>query len=176
MNRRTLPALAVGLTAALTLAGCSSASSASSSTSSSTSSSDSGSSSDSSAKPPGNAPQLKVSGGYMPRPVGDLAAGFLVVTNSGGAADKLTSVTSDISDDVTIHSSENQKMRKVKYFDIPAGGELNLARGGNHIMFMGLKEQPKQGQKIGIELHFEKADPIKVELPVKEINYNPAQR
>lgn len=112
----------------------------------------------------------------MPRPVGDLAAGFLVVTNSGGAADKLTSVTSDISDDITIHSTENQKMRKVKSFDIPAGGELNLARGGNHIMFMGLKQQPEQGQKVGIELHFEKSGPIKVELPVKEINYNPAQR
>ncbi|MFJ6179849.1 copper chaperone PCu(A)C [Streptomyces sp. NPDC092295] len=172
MNRRTLPALAVGLSAALALAGCSSASSASSSSSSSTS----GSSSGASANPPGNAPRLKVSGGYMPRPVGDLAAGFLVVTNSGGAADKLTSVTSDISDDITIHSTENQKMRKVESFDIPAGGALNLARGGNHIMFMGLTQQPKQGQKVSIELHFEKADPIKVELPVKEINYNPAQR
>ncbi|RYJ30413.1 copper metallochaperone, Cox17 [Streptomyces sp. L-9-10] len=172
MNRRTLPALAVALTAALALAGCSSASSASSSSSSSAS----GSSSGSSANPSGNTPQLKVSGGYMPRPVGDLAAGFLVVTNSGGAADKLTSVTSDISDDITIHSTENQKMRKVKFFDIPAGGELNLARGGNHIMFMGLTRQPKEGQKVSIELHFEKADPIKVELPVKEINYNPAQR
>ncbi|MEV6419825.1 copper chaperone PCu(A)C [Streptomyces sp. NPDC051662] len=163
MNRRAPLALAAGLTAALALAGCSSASSASSSPSSS-------------ANPSGNTPQLKVSGGYMPRPVGDLAAGFLVVTNSGGAADKLTSVTSDISDDITIHSTENQKMRKVKSFDIPAGGELNLARGGNHIMFMSLKRQPEQGQKVGIELHFEKADPIKVELPVKEINYNPAQR
>ncbi|WP_326811179.1 copper chaperone PCu(A)C [Streptomyces scopuliridis] len=164
MNRRAPLALAACLTAALALAGCSSASSASSS------------SSDSSANPSANAPQLKVSGGYMPRPVGDLAAGFLVVTNSGGAADKLTSVTSDISDDITIHSTENQKMRKVKSFDIPAGGELNLARGGNHIMFMGLKQQPEQGQKVGIELHFEKSGPIKVELPVKEINYNPAQR
>ncbi|MFJ9033005.1 copper chaperone PCu(A)C [Streptomyces sp. NPDC102274] len=172
MSRRTPPALALGLTAALALAGCSSASSASSSSSSSTS----GSSSNSSTNPSGNTPRLKVSGGYMPRPVGDLAAGFLVVTNSGGAADKLTSVISDISDDITIHSTENQKMRKVKSFDIPAGGQLNLARGGNHIMFMGLKQQPKQGQKVGIELRFEKADPIKVELPVKEINYNPAQR
>ncbi|MFE4536727.1 copper chaperone PCu(A)C [Streptomyces scopuliridis] len=171
VSRRGPLALAIGLTAVLALAGCSSASSASSS-----SSSTSGSSSNSSANPADNAPQLKVSGGYMPRPVGDLAAGFLVVTNSGGVADKLTSVTSDISDDITIHRTENQKMRKVNSFDIPAGGELNLARGGNHIMFMGLKQQPEQGQKIGIELHFEKADPIKVELPVKEINYNPAQR
>lgn len=164
MNRRTPLTLAVGLTAALALAGCSSASS------------DASAASGSPANLSDNTPELKVSGGYMPRPVGDLAGGFLVVTNSGGVADKLTSVTSDISDDITIHRTDNQKMREVKSFDIPAGGELDLARGGNHIMFMGLKLQPKQGQKVGIELHFEKSDPIKVELPVKEINYNPAQR
>ncbi|MFJ5224314.1 copper chaperone PCu(A)C [Streptomyces sp. NPDC088400] len=150
MNRRPfpVPALAVGLAAtlALTLAGCSS-----------------------------DSPELKAEGGYMPQPVGDLAAGFLVVANHGGADDKLTSVTSGLSDDITIHQTENQKMREVKSFDIPAGGELDLERGGNHIMFMNLKQQPKQGQKVGIELHFEKTDPIKVELPVKATNYNPAQ-
>ncbi|WP_442806396.1 copper chaperone PCu(A)C [Streptomyces sp. NBC_01317] len=148
--------MAGGLTSALALAlilvGCSSGSSTSS-----------------------KSPELKVSGAYMPRPVSDLAAGFLVVTNSGGAADKLTSVTSALSDNITIHKTEDQKMMEVTSFDIPAGGTLDLARGGNHIMFAELKQQPKQGQEIGIELHFEKADPIKVELPVKETTYNPAQ-
>lgn len=150
MIRRPSPgsALVVGLTATLTLAlaGCSS-----------------------------EAPELKAEGGYMPQPAGDLAAGFIVIANHGGTDDKLTSVTSGLSDDITIHTTENQKMREVKSFDIPAGGQLDLERGGNHIMFMNLKQRPEQGQKVGIELHFEKTDPIKVELPVKAINYNPAQ-
>jgi periplasmic copper chaperone A len=155
---RTSPSLVIagGLTSTLALAlilvGCSSESSTSSKSS-----------------------ELKVSGAYMPRPVSDLAAAFLVVTNRGGAADKLTSVTSALSDDITIHKTEDQKMLEVKSFDIPAGGTLDLARGGSHIMFAKLKRQPKQGQQIGIELHFEKADPITVELPVKETTYNPAQ-
>ncbi|MFC9430064.1 copper chaperone PCu(A)C [Streptomyces sp. NPDC056987] len=149
MNRRTTSlVLTVGLTTALTLTGCSSP----------------------------DTPELTVGDGYMPRPVGDLGAGFLTVTNSGGADDKLTAVTSDISDDVTIHTTEGQKMRQVKSFDIPAGGALDLERGGNHLMFMNLKSRPEPGQKIGIELHFEKADPIKAELPVEEANYNPAAR
>ncbi|QIP85675.1 copper chaperone PCu(A)C [Streptomyces sp. Tu 2975] len=118
-------------------------------------------------------PELKVSGGFVPQPVGDMAAGFLTVENEGGSADKLTSVTSTISDDVTIHETKNQKMREVSSFDIPAGGELDLERGGNHIMFMALKQQPKQGEKVSVELHFEKSDPIKVELPVKETAHNP---
>ncbi|MCM2391422.1 copper chaperone PCu(A)C [Streptomyces albipurpureus] len=120
-------------------------------------------------------PELKVDGAFMPQPVSDTAAGFLTVHNSGSAGDKLTAVTSTLSDDVTIHESKNRKMRQVKSFGIPAEGELNLERGGNHLMFMQLKERPKKGQKVAVELHFEKSDPIKVELPVKEPTYNPAK-
>lgn len=120
-------------------------------------------------------PQLKVTGAFMPQPVSDMASGFFTITNSGGAADKLTSVTGDISEEVTIHETKDQKMREVKSFDIPAGGELSLDRGGSHLMFMGLKQKPEQGQRISVELHFEKTDPIKVDLPVKETTYNPTR-
>lgn len=51
-------------------------------------------------------------------------------------------------------------------------GELRLERGGSHIMFMGLKSTPKVGDKVTVELHFEKAGPVKVELDVKERTYD----
>ncbi|MFC5801267.1 copper chaperone PCu(A)C [Streptomyces formicae] len=121
-------------------------------------------------------PELTVSGAFMPQPVGDMAGGFLTVTNKGDAADKLTSVTSPLSDDVQIHETKDQKMRQVASFDIPAHGELALERGGNHIMFMAIKQEPKVGQQVTVELHFEKADPITVELPVKDRTYNPQHR
>ncbi|MFE7620158.1 copper chaperone PCu(A)C [Streptomyces sp. NPDC057496] len=149
MNRRTALAGVVALTAGLALAGCSTSDSE---------------------------PRLKVTGAFMPQPVGDMAAGFLVVKNDGGTADRLTSVTSPLSDDVTIHETKNQAMRMVTSFEVPAGGELDLERGGNHIMFMKLKQRPEQGEKVSIELHFEKADPIKVDLPVKETTYNPKKQ
>ncbi|GGT76574.1 hypothetical protein GCM10010207_86630 [Streptomyces atratus] len=137
---------AIALTTALTLAGCSTSDSK---------------------------PELKVSGAFMPQPASDMAGGFLVVKNSGDTSDRLTSVTSPISDDVTIHETKNGKMRKVTSFEVPAGGQLDLERGGNHIMFMKLKQQPKVGEKVPVELHFEKADPIKVDLPVKETTHAP---
>ncbi|WP_392671709.1 copper chaperone PCu(A)C [Streptomyces sp. LN785] len=148
MNRRTVLAGVLALSTGLTLAGCSS---------------DGG-------------PELKVTGAFMPQPVNDMAAGFLVVRNSGGSSDRLTSVTSPLSDNITIHETTNQTMRMVTSFEVPAGGELDLERGGNHIMFMKLKQQPRQGQKVSVELHFEKADPIKVDLPVKETTHNPKQQ
>ncbi|MFC9393821.1 copper chaperone PCu(A)C [Streptomyces sp. NPDC057027] len=149
MTRRTTAlSAAVALAAALALTGCSSSESK---------------------------PDLKVSGAYMPQPVMDMAGGFLTIKNGSDTADKLTSVTSPISDDVTIHESKNQKMQQVKFFDIPANGELKLERGGNHIMFMELKKTPKQGDTVSIELHFEKSDPIKVDVPVEAANHNPQQ-
>ncbi|MEU9701334.1 copper chaperone PCu(A)C [Streptomyces sp. NPDC047981] len=159
MNRRTTvlsTTAVVALTAALTLSGCSSDSS-------------------SGAAGSDGKPELKVSGAFMPQPVMDMAGGFLTIKNESGTADKLTSVTSSLSDDVQIHETKNQKMQQVKSFDIPANGELDLERGGNHIMFMGLKTKPKQGDKVSIELHFEKADPIKVDLPVEAATHNPKQ-
>ncbi|MER7947301.1 copper chaperone PCu(A)C [Streptomyces sp. NPDC096079] len=157
MNRRTTAlSAAVALAAALALTGCSS---------------------DSSAEGPSadGKPKLEVSGAFMPQPVMDMAGGFLTIKNDSATADKLTSVTSPLSDDVTIHETKNQKMQQVTSFDIPANGELKLERGGNHIMFMELKKKPKQGEKVSIELHFEKSDPIKVDVPVEAPNHNPQQ-
>ncbi|WP_328926530.1 copper chaperone PCu(A)C [Streptomyces sp. NBC_00190] len=150
MNARTTRTLAaaLSLTAALAISGCSS-------------------SKDDAAKP---APT--VGGAFMPEPVNDKMAGaFMVIKNDSKTADKLTGVTSTLSDDLQIHESKDQKMQQVPSLDVPANGELKLERGGNHIMFMGLKSTPKVGDKVTVELRFEKADPVKVELDVKERTY-----
>ncbi|MFF4163783.1 copper chaperone PCu(A)C [Streptomyces sp. NPDC001741] len=148
MNRRTGVAGALALTTALALTGCSSDST----------------------------PRLEVSGAFMPQPVSNMAAGFLLVKNSGDATDRLTSVTSALSDHVSIHETVNRTMRMVSSFEVPAGGELDLERGGSHIMFTDLKKQPKQGETVSVELHFEKADPITVDIPVKETTYDPKKQ
>ncbi|MER5551434.1 copper chaperone PCu(A)C [Streptomyces sp. NPDC002793] len=148
MNRRTTVAGALALTTGLALTACSS----------------------------DTAPRMEVTGAFMPQPVSDMAAGFLLVKNSGDAADRLTSVTSSLSDHVSIHETKNQTMRMVTSFEVPAGGELDLERGGNHIMFTELKQRPKRGETVSVELHFEKADPITVDIPVKETTYNPKKQ
>lgn len=150
MTARTtrILAAALSLTAALAISGCSG-------------------SADGASKP---APT--VSGAFMPQPVNDKMAGaFMAIKNGSDIADKLTGVTSTLSDELQIHETKEQKMRQVQSLDLPANGEVKLERGGNHIMFMGLKSTPKVGDKVTIELRFEKADPVKVELDVKERTY-----
>jgi hypothetical protein len=120
--------------------------------------------------------ELKVTGAYVPQPVmGDMAGGFLVISNTGDTADKLVAATSHISDDVQLHETVNNKMQRVKSFDIPANGELELKRGGNHIMFMNLTHKPVEGDKVSVTLQFAESDPITVEVPVKATNYQPQE-
>ncbi|WP_333774114.1 copper chaperone PCu(A)C [Streptomyces sp. IBSBF 3136] len=154
MRRALLPAAA--LAGALALAGCGSGT-------------DTGSGSGSSKA------ELSVSGPYMPQPVSaDMAAGFLTISNQGGAKDELTSVTSDVAGQVTMHSTVGGAMEEKTSFAIPAHGQLVFKSGGNHLMFEKLKHKPERGQKVTLRLTFEKSGALTVEMPVKSATYNPS--
>lgn len=117
---------------------------------------------------------LTVEGAYLPQPVTDqAAAGFLVVRNDGGTDDELTSVTSDISDDVQIHETVDQRMRQVDSLPVPADGELRLERSGSHLMFMDLQRKPLKGDTVSVKLHFAHSDPITLRVPVEATNHVP---
>ncbi len=117
--------------------------------------------------------ELSVGSAYMPQPMsGDMAAGFLTVTNEGGADDELTEVTSDIGR-VTVHETVDGAMQEVESLKIPAGGRLELRSGGDHLMFEQLKRKPKEGQTVSVELHFAHSAPVTVRMPVKPATYTP---
>jgi copper(I)-binding protein len=122
---------------------------------------------------PSKKPELKVTGAYMPAPVtSDMAAGFFIVTDSGGA-DTLTSVSSSLADEVTLHSTKDGEMGEEKSFAVPADGTLDFASGGNHLMFEKLTHKPEPGEKVSVQLHFAKSGTVTVEMPVKSPTYNP---
>ena len=49
---------------------------------------------------------------------------------------------------------------------VPAGGMAMLARGGDHVMFMGLKQSLAHGDTVDVTLVFEKAGEVAVTIPV----------
>lgn len=125
---------------------------------------------------PGSGPRLRAEPGFVPQPVmKDLAAGYLTVRNDGAADDRLTAVSTDLADDVTLHTTEGERMRAVDGFDVPAGGELTLARGGAHLMLERLDRRPEVGEKVSFVLHFAESEPIEVEVPVQPTTYRPAE-
>ncbi|MFF7675600.1 copper chaperone PCu(A)C [Actinacidiphila glaucinigra] len=123
---------------------------------------------------PSAGPELKVSGAYIPQPaLADMAAGYFTVANTGGRDARLTSVTSDLSGDITLHSTEGNRMRRVTSFTVPAGGRLTLALGGSHLMLTDLEHKPVAGERVSLRLRFDDADTIDVRVPVKPAGYRP---
>jgi len=97
-------------------------------------------------------------------------AGFLTITNSGDA-DRLVGATSEVAEIVELHTHVEDNgmlsMRKVDAIDVPARGRVALKPGSFHIMFIKLKGELKQGERIAATLVFERAGNIAVTLPVK---------
>ncbi|MBP0484015.1 copper chaperone PCu(A)C [Sagittula salina] len=99
-------------------------------------------------------------------------AAFFVIENDGAEDDRLLSAASDSAKLVELHTHMEigdgvMKMTEVpEGFVVPAGGTHALARGGDHVMLMGLKKPMEQGDSVTVTLTFEKAGEMVVEIPV----------
>lgn len=115
---------------------------------------------------------LKIAGGFARSSpmMANAGAGFLTIANAG-PADRLLAFKTDACDQPELHThiEENgmMAMRKVDAIDVPANGEVPLAPGGLHLMFIGLKAPLKEGESVAVTLVFEKAGEVAVSLPVK---------
>jgi copper(I)-binding protein len=98
-----------------------------------------------------------------------VAGGFLLITNTGSEPDRLMSVESDIAATVDVHqmtmSGGVMNMRPVDQpLVIAPGATLELKPGSYHVMFSGLKQGVKEGDKVKASLTFEKAGKVEIEF------------
>lgn len=155
MRRRSALVVAVALVAPPALAGCSSGAAKAAAVA---------------------APLLSVSGAYVPLPsLPDMAAGYFVLRNEGDKAATLTGVTSPEAKSVSMHQSSASTMVDTPTVRIPAHGTVTFARGGRHLMLMGLDPAPKLGAHIQLNLRFDDAAPVTVQATVQPLTYQPGQ-
>ena len=103
---------------------------------------------------------------------GDVAAGFMVITNSGTEDDRLLKASATISANVQLHDMkmEGDVMKMVEIPEgivIPAGASVELKHRSLHVMFLDLATVPKEGEVFTGTLVFEKAGTAEVEYEVK---------
>lgn len=103
-----------------------------------------------------------------------VAAGYLKITNSGSEADRLIGGSLAVARSGEVHEMTMtdgvMKMRKLDAgLEIKPGQSVDLAPGGNHVMFTGLREGLKDGQTIKGTLMFEKAGTLEVEFRVAPV-------
>jgi periplasmic copper chaperone A len=100
-------------------------------------------------------------------------AGYAAIQNKSAKADRLLSASADVAERVEMHTiiTENgvAQMRQVTGINMPAGGTVNLAPGGFHIMFVKLKQPFVQGKTVPIKFTFEQAGDVMVNFEVKPI-------
>ena len=123
-----------------------------------------------------SAGQIVISDAYA-RSAGPLAkagAAYMKIMNHSDESDRLIGVQSDIAKKTELHTHLKDDNGVIRMVRIDAGIEIGsmkehrLVRGGQHIMFMGLKEAFKTGKIIPVTLFFEIAGEVGVEIVVDQ--------
>jgi copper(I)-binding protein len=124
---------------------------------------------------------LTVSGAFTRAtlPNAPVGAGYLTIANAGGAADRLVSVTSEISPAIELHTmSVVEGMMRMEHLpdgiEIPGGETVSLAPGGLHIMIIGPNQPFIEGECVAVSLDFEAAGSVAVMLNVGPIGADAA--
>ena len=98
-------------------------------------------------------------------------AGYMTIENTGSEADRLLAVECACADVSEIHEvvmDDNVMHMRVlpDGLAIPAGGSVELASGGYHLMFIRLTQPFVEGESIAATLTFEKAGAVEAEFKI----------
>ncbi|PRB08684.1 copper chaperone PCu(A)C [Microbacterium sp. MYb62] len=127
---------------------------------------------DSSPRPAGDA--VTIEDAWVKSAEEGMSAGFGTLVNSGDADVTVVSVTSEASNMLELHETvENEAGEMVMRekdggFVIPAGGDLALEPGANHIMMMGLTGPLTAGSDVTFTLTFSDDSTYEFSAPVKD--------
>lgn len=102
---------------------------------------------------------------------GATSAIYFRLVNSGAEPDALLAVRTEVARSATLHQSavegEVARMLPVDRIEIPAGGSVELERGGLHVMLLGLTRNLVPGDRFQAVLEFEKAGEVEIAVEVR---------
>lgn len=106
-------------------------------------------------------------------PAGELGPGvaYFTVVNDG-PADRLIGLATASCRSPELHRTElvDGRARMVEVaggLEVPAGGRVELAPGGLHVMLVGLRRDLVPGESFELELRFERAGTVRVPVAVR---------
>lgn len=122
----------------------------------------------------GEAARITVTDPYIPLSASpEAAAGYLTVRNTGATADRLLRVASPEARSVTMHRSTATSMEPLESLTVPAHGSAAFARGGDHLMILGLDHPLALGRTLELDLTFAASGTITVKVPIEPVAYRP---
>jgi len=120
-------------------------------------------------------PGISVSDAWVRPTIGEgrTTAAYMTITNKGDAEEVLQAARSPKAKMVELHQTKMtnagvMQMRPVEGgLPVAAGGTLELSRGGNHLMVMGLDEALAEGGELPLTLEFSNTGPVEITVPVR---------
>ncbi len=113
---------------------------------------------------------IRIQDGYARGANPKSGAAFMVIENAGTTACKLMGATTDAADKAELHTSRDEgggmKMIATGPIEIGPGESHALARGGDHIMLMGVKQPLKDGESLALTLDMGDCGLVAVTVPV----------
>jgi hypothetical protein len=105
-------------------------------------------------------------------PGAKVAGGFMKLQNTGKEPDRLIGGSAAVAGKFEVHEmamvNNVMKMRELENgIEIKPGQNVELKPGSFHVMFMDLKQQIKEGDRVKGTLVFEKAGTVEVEFKVE---------
>lgn len=122
---------------------------------------------------------LVVRDAYLRSTNSKVAAAFMVIENHGQSECRLSGAVSDAAERVELHThAERQGVMTMTRIEggiaIPAGADHALARGGDHVMMMGLRQPLAAGDTVALTLDFGDCGQRQVEVPLDNDHADPA--
>lgn len=105
---------------------------------------------------------------------GENTAMYMLLHNhSSTKSDELIGASSDVAEVIELHetkmdSSGIMQMSPLPSIPLPPDAEVHFEPGGLHLMFIGLKQDLKPGDKVKVTLHFRNREDITLTVPVRE--------
>jgi len=97
---------------------------------------------------------------------------YVELKNGGEKMERLLSASTQVAERVELHTSvmegEMMRMRPISAVEIAPMSTAELKPGGMHIMLMGLKQPLVQGQNFALDLVFERAGVVRVNVLVRD--------
>jgi copper(I)-binding protein len=108
-----------------------------------------------------------------PGSVNDNGAIYFKIHNPGTLEDSLINASTNIAEDVELHMSKMDSagvmtMEHQQEVPIPPGESISFEPGGLHVMIIGLQNELKPGDHFPLQLTFENAGDIEVDVEIRE--------
>jgi periplasmic copper chaperone A len=104
----------------------------------------------------------------------ELGAFYMTIENGANTADRIVAGSSDRCSAIEFHNSSMDADGVMsmapapELFVVPAGGSLELRPAGLHVMCVGLTAPLVEGEMVELDLEFEQAGTVPVEVSVED--------